>query len=56
MDLQTATQMSGRKGRLARIGTLVFLSLACGLLISSLLNVSRIESVAHQQPVTRQTL
>ncbi|MBS0242386.1 MAG: hypothetical protein JSS20_09430 [Proteobacteria bacterium] len=55
MDLQTATQMSGRKGRLARIGTLVFLSLACGLLVSSLLHVGRGNGEA-EQPVQRRVL
>ena len=41
MDLQAATRLSGRKWQLARIGALVFLLLACGLLVSSLLNPSR---------------
>jgi len=41
MDLQTATRLSGRKWQLARIGALVFLVLAYGLLVSSLLNASR---------------
>ncbi len=41
MDLQTASRLSGQKWQLARLGALVFLVLACGLLVSSLLNTSR---------------
>lgn len=41
MDLQTASRLSGQKWQLARLGALVFLVLACGLLVSSLLNSSR---------------
>ena len=41
MDLQAATRLSGQKWQLARIGALVFLLLACGLLVTSLLNPSK---------------
>lgn len=41
MDLQTATPLSGPKWQLARIGALVFFIIACGFLVTSLLNPSR---------------
>lgn len=41
MDLQTATPLSGPKWQLARFGALVFFIIACGFLVSSLLNPSR---------------
>jgi len=53
MDLQAATRMSGRKWQLARIGALVFLALACGLLVSSLLHPSR--AGITEEPAARRT-
>ncbi len=50
MDLQTATNLSGRKWQLARIGALVFFVLSCALLVSSLLNVSRAGMAQEQAP------
>ena len=52
MDLQTATRLSGRKWQLARIGALMFLLLACGLLATSLLSPSR-AGLANEPPVER---
>ena len=45
MDLQTASRLSGRKWQLARFGALLCFALACGLLVSTLLNSSRAGSL-----------
>jgi hypothetical protein len=41
MDLQSATKLIGRRWQLARFGALLFLVIACGLLVSSLLSPGR---------------
>ncbi|MGE0697905.1 MAG: hypothetical protein AB7O57_02300 [Hyphomicrobiaceae bacterium] len=47
MDLQSANRLSGRKWQIARFGAVVFFALACGLLVSSLLNPSRAGLTEH---------
>ncbi len=46
MDLQETKHENGKDGRLIRFAALVFLVIACGLLVSSLLHPTRADGMA----------